>query len=133
MTRGSPPTDPRARGVPRRASGLRRALLAACLLPFACAWAQEPRSSWSDVQRVVAFGDVHGAADDLIGLLRAASVIDADLRWSAGASHVVSLGDLLDRGAQSREVMDLLMRLEDEAAAAGGALHVVLGNHEAMN
>ena len=131
MTRGSPPTDPPARGEPRR--GLRRALLTACLLPFACAWAQEPRSSWSDVERVIAFGDVHGAAGELIGVLRAVSVIDEDLRWSAGTSHVVSLGDLLDRGAQSREVMDLLMRLQDEAAAAGGALHVVLGNHEAMN
>ena len=112
---------------------MRAALLTACVLPFACAWAQEPRSSWSDVERVIAFGDVHGAADELIGLLRAASVIDEDLQWSAGKAHVVSLGDLLDRGAQSREVMDLLMRLQSEAAAEGGALHVVLGNHEAMN
>jgi hypothetical protein len=45
----------------------------------------------------------------------------------------VSLGDLLDRGADSRRVMDLLMRLQGEAQAAGGQLHVVLGNHEAMN
>jgi hypothetical protein len=29
--------------------------------------------------------------------------------------------------------MDLLMRLQGEATAAGGRLHVVLGNHEAMN
>ena len=53
--------------------------------------------------------------------------------WAAGRAHVVSLGDLLDRGADSRKVMDLLMRLQGEAAAAGGQLHVVLGNHEAMN
>jgi hypothetical protein len=85
------------------------------------------------VERVIAFGDVHGSADDLTRLLRAVGVIDEDLRWSAGKSHVISLGDLLDRGAHSREVMDLLMRLQDEAAAAGGELHVVLGNHEAMN
>jgi hypothetical protein len=45
----------------------------------------------------------------------------------------VSLGDLLDRGADSRKVMDLLMRLQGEAHAAGGQLHVLLGNHEAMN
>jgi len=133
MTERSPSSDRRARGVPRLAGGLRRALLTVCLLPFASAWAQEPQSSWSDVERVIAFGDVHGAADDLILLLRAVSAIDQDLHWSAGAAHVVSLGDLLDRGARSREVMDLLMRLQDEAAAAGGVLHVVLGNHEAMN
>jgi hypothetical protein len=51
----------------------------------------------------------------------------------AGRAHLVSLGDLLDRGADSRKVMNLLMRLQAEAKAAGGAMHVVLGNHEAMN
>jgi hypothetical protein len=81
----------------------------------------------------VAFADVHGAYDELTGLLKTAKVVDQDLRWSAGRAHVVSLGDLLDRGADSRKVMDLLMRLQDEAAAAGGRMHVVLGNHEAMN
>ena len=45
----------------------------------------------------------------------------------------MSLGDLLDRGGDSRKVMDLLMRLQREASAAGGQMHVVLGNHEAMN
>jgi hypothetical protein len=45
----------------------------------------------------------------------------------------VSLGDLLDRGDDSRKVMDLLMRLQQEATATGGKLHLVLGNHEAMN
>ena len=34
---------------------------------------------------------------------------------------------------ESRKVLDLLMRLESEARAAGGAVHVVLGNHEVMN
>ncbi|HYS11536.1 MAG TPA: metallophosphoesterase [Myxococcales bacterium] len=82
---------------------------------------------------MIAFADVHGAYDELTGVLRSARVVDADLRWSAGTAHVVSLGDLLDRGAGSRKTMDLLMRLQDEALAAGGALHVLLGNHEAMN
>ena len=50
-----------------------------------------------------------------------------------GRTHLVSLGDLLDRGDDSRKVMDLLMRLQVEAAAAGGQVHVVVGNHEAMN
>jgi hypothetical protein len=45
----------------------------------------------------------------------------------------VSLGDLLDRGAESRKAMDFLMRLQGEAQAAGGAVHVILGNHETMN
>jgi hypothetical protein len=85
------------------------------------------------VERVLAFADVHGAYAELHGLLRENGVIDAQDRWAMGRAHVVSLGDLLDRGADSRKVMDLLMRLQGEARAAGGALHVVLGNHEAMN
>lgn len=88
---------------------------------------------WTQVERVVAFGDVHGAYTELTALLRETGVIDAQQRWVAGTTHVVSLGDLLDRGADSRKVMDLLMRLQGEARAAGGQLHVVLGNHEAMN
>jgi hypothetical protein len=80
--------------------------------------------------RVVTFADVHGAYDRLVELLQATGVVDASLRWSAGHAHVVSLGDLLDRGTETRAVLDLVMRLEGEAAAAGGRLHVVLGNHE---
>jgi hypothetical protein len=85
------------------------------------------------VERVVAFADVHGAHEELTTLLRSAGVVDPALRWSGGRTHLVSLGDLLDRGADSRKVMDLLMRLQGEAEAAGGRVHVVLGNHEAMN
>ena len=39
--------------------------------------------------------------------------------WHGGDSHLVSTGDLLDRGPGSREVLDLLMRLEPEAQKAG--------------
>ncbi len=85
------------------------------------------------VDRVVAFADVHGAYTELVTLLRETGIVDAQDHWAAGRTHVVSLGDLLDRGADSRKVMDLLMRLQGEAATAGGQLHVVLGNHEAMN
>jgi hypothetical protein len=104
--------------------------LAAVLL-VTPAFGQEPWRFATD-ERVVAFGDVHGAYAELVELLQEANVVDADLRWSAGAAHVVSLGDLLDRGAETRPVLDLMLRLEREAAAAGGKLHVVLGNHELM-
>ena len=89
--------------------------------------------AWQAIERVVAFADVHGAHAELSALLRSIGIVDENLRWTGGRTHLVSLGDLLDRGADSRKVMDLLMRLQEEAAAAGGRLHVVLGNHEAMN
>ena len=88
---------------------------------------------WSGVDRVVAFADVHGAYAEVTALLQSVQVVDSDLHWSGGKTHLVSLGDLLDRGDESRKVMDLLMRLQQEATAAGGQVHVVLGNHETMN
>lgn len=88
---------------------------------------------FSDVERIVAVGDVHGAYDALVATLQNAGVIDDDLKWSGGRTHLVSTGDLLDRGAESRRVMDLMMRLEGEAAHAGGQVHQLLGNHEVMN
>jgi hypothetical protein len=66
-------------------------------------------------------------------VLQGTGLVDEELAWSGGATTLVSVGDLVDRGDYGRQVMDLLMRLQREAAAAGGAVHVVLGNHEAMN
>lgn len=82
--------------------------------------------------RVVAFGDVHGAYDDLVQMLQEAGVIDSEANWSGGDTHLVSLGDLVDRGADSRKVVELLIKLDKQALQAGGALHLVLGNHEIM-
>jgi hypothetical protein len=95
--------------------------------------AQQQQWRWTDIARVVVIGDVHGAYDALVEALRDTGLIGADLRWTGGTTHLVSLGDLLDRGADVREVLDLVMRLENEASAAGGRVHVLLGNHELMN
>jgi Calcineurin-like phosphoesterase len=111
------------------ASALCLILLSLLSIPSAAAAADR----WSNVERVIAFADVHGAYDDLTQLLRTVGVVDAELHWAAGTAHVVSTGDLMDRGPGSRKVLDLLMRLQTEAQSAGGMLHVALGNHEAMN
>lgn len=94
-----------------------------------------PSKSWraTGASRVVAVSDVHGAHTALVEVLRQSGVIDEAGRWSAGTTHLVACGDLVDRGGRSREVLDLVMRLQQEARAAGGRLHVLLGNHEAMN
>lgn len=88
---------------------------------------------WSGVERVVAISDVHGAYGAMTATLQNAGVLDERLAWSGGATHLVITGDLLDRGPDSRKVMDLLMRLEGQALAAGGRVHPLLGNHEVMN
>lgn len=117
--------------------GLRRSAFqfAACLLlPLgmsACALADQYR--WTDVDRIVAVSDPHGAYDALIGTLGHAGVIDDTLAWSGGTTHLVITGDLMDRGADSRKIMDLVMRLEAESQEQGGMVHLTLGNHEVMN
>ncbi len=88
---------------------------------------------WSGVDRVVAVSDVHGAFDAMTTTLAKAGVLDEELRWNGGATHLVITGDILDRGPDSRKVMDLLMRIEGEAVDAGGRVHLLLGNHEVMN
>jgi hypothetical protein len=88
---------------------------------------------FQDVDRIVALSDIHGAYDALVATFQEAGVIDDSLAWNGGDTHLVITGDLVDRGADSRRVMDLVRRLESEALAAGGRVHLTLGNHEVMN
>ena len=44
--------------------------------------------------------------------------------------HGMQVGDQLDRGDHELEILYFLERLQREAARAGGALHVLNGNHE---
>ena len=62
----------------------------------------------------------------------AGKVIDTDLTWSFGDGHLVIVGDVFDRGPNVTECLWLIYRLEQEASAAGGAVHFLLGNHELM-
>jgi hypothetical protein len=73
-----------------------------------------------NVNRVVAISDVHGAYDAMVETLRNADILDDKLSWAGGTSHLVIVGDILDRGPRSRDAMDLLIRLEAEAQLAGG-------------
>jgi len=90
------------------------------------------QETWTGVDRIVAVGDVHGDFDQFVKALRAAQVIDEKNDWIGGKTHLVQTGDVLDRGPDSRKVMDLLMKLEEEAPKAGGMVHPLIGNHEAM-
>lgn len=80
--------------------------------------------------RTVAIGDVHGDYDELVRILRFAGLVNEDLEWSGGSTRLILTGDLIDRGSRSRDVLDLLMRLQPQAP---GQVHVLTGNHEVMN
>ncbi len=94
---------------------------------------QQGAWEWNGAPRVVAVGDVHGTWDGLIELLQGSGIIDGELRWSGNGDHLVVVGDFVDRNVADRPIMDLLRRLERESIAAGGRVHVLLGNHEVMN
>jgi hypothetical protein len=110
---------------------LHRTVLAMVLFAVALSAAAEDWR-WEGVDRVVAVGDIHGAYDEVTAILRRAGLIDEQLRWTGGDAHLVSMGDLVDRGARSRAVLELFMALQPAAAQAGGQVHVLLANHEAM-
>ena len=40
-------------------------------------------------------------------------------RWTGGRTHLVQIGDMMDRGPESRKAMELLMSLERQAQRHG--------------
>lgn len=111
---------------------LRLLALAICLCASSAA-ARDESCEVTGAERVVAVGDVHGAYAEFVAVLRMAGLVDEKARWAGGKAHFVQTGDILDRGSDTKQVMDLLMRLEGDAKKAGGRVHALLGNHEAMN
>lgn len=89
--------------------------------------------TWNQVERIVAVGDVHGGYQAFVDVLRNAKLIDDQEQWIGGKAHLVQTGDVPDRGPGTRKALDLLMSLEKQAAKAGGYVHALIGNHEAMN
>jgi hypothetical protein len=83
--------------------------------------------------RIVAIGDIHGADAAFVSILQRAGLIDSQRKWTGGTTVLVQNGDFMDRGTGDRAVMDLLIALEAQAAAAGGRVQTLLGNHEVMN
>jgi len=90
---------------------------------------------WTGVDRIVAVGDLHGDIEGFKKIIGPDGVklIDAQDRWVGGKAHLVQTGDIMDRGDYAKDIFDLIRRLEKEAAAAGGMVHFLIGNHEELN
>lgn len=90
--------------------------------------------SSSSAPDVIAIADLHGDLDKARTALRVAGLMDASGSW-VGAPHteVVQLGDLVDRGERSLQLLEHMHAVQDSAAAAGGRLTLLLGNHELLN
>jgi hypothetical protein len=68
-------------------------------------------------------GDVHGCASELKDLLRDLGYQGAD--YLHPDRLAIFVGDLVDRGAQQLEVLQIVKGMVD-----GGSAHIVMGNHE---
>ena len=77
-------------------------------------------------------GDVHGELAKLRDLLRGAGLIDASDRWAGADSTLWFMGDLVDHGPDGVGVVELVMRLQTDAARAGGRIDALIGNHDIL-
>lgn len=84
-------------------------------------------------ERVIAVADVHGALDEFVAILHETGLVDDRRAWSGGSATFVQTGDIVDRGARTRECLDLVISLQQQASMAGGRVVPLIGNHEVMN
>jgi hypothetical protein len=82
-----------------------------------------------------AVSDVHGRREELEKLLLAAGLAvrnGGETTWKPAHARQLFLvvGDCIDGGPDSRGVVFLLKKLQDQGAAAGSRVVVLLGNHE---
>jgi len=83
-------------------------------------------------QPAYVLGDVHGQYDKLTRLLTGTRLLNADLTWNAGNAKLWFIGDFFDRGPGGLDTVDLIMRLQQQASAAGGEIGALVGNHEIL-
>jgi hypothetical protein len=113
------------------ATGPRRSLvLVAAMLAISTPAFSDPNDTEG---RIVAVGDVHGDLEGFRSILRASGLLDDSDNWSGGATTLVQTGDLVERGTKVRQVLDLMMSLQEQAPRAGGKVVAILGNHEVNN
>ena len=93
---------------------------------------EEP-TYFPEADALFAVSDVEGNFNTLVNLLQQHKIINDDLNWIFGTGHFVMVGDVFDRGNHVTEMLWLIYHLEEQAKAAGGYVHFVMGNHEAMN
>ena len=85
---------------------------------------KDPDMAWyPDGKRMYCVGDIHGRADLLEQLHE---MIEADASGYDGDKQLLYLGDYIDRGEESRRVVDILLQ---QPLPGFEAIHL-LGNHE---
>jgi serine/threonine protein phosphatase 1 len=77
-----------------------------------------------------AIGDIHGRFDLLVPLMRKVIADAQDVGITS--PRLVFMGDYIDRGEQSRQVLDFLFNLAHDPGDIDGEVVMLRGNHEEM-
>jgi len=113
-----------------------------------------PKAVLPAVHRIIVIGDIHGDWLALKSALKAAGITDHHNNWIGSDTHVVQVGDFIDRKVRGSmaaqgtrpsrgsgsgdersesKIIQHLIDLKAKAQQAGGDVHLLLGNHEIMN
>lgn len=92
-----------------------------------------PPAVYNDDNRILAISDIESNYKTFRDFLIANEVIDNKLNWTFGKGHLVLLGDFVDRGSSTIQVLWFIYKLEQEASRKGGKVHFIIGNHELKN
>lgn len=94
---------------------------------------QTPQVQYQDGEPIVAISDIESGFAAFRQFLVTHGVADMQLNWTFGKGHLVLLGDFVDRGASTTQVLWGIYKLEQAAREAGGHVHFIIGNHEIKN
>ncbi len=92
-----------------------------------------PPSLYNDGNKILAISDIESGYKTFRDFLIRSQVIDQQLNWTFGKGHLVLVGDFMDRGFSTTQVLWFIFKLEQEAAKKGGQVHFIIGNHELKN
>ena len=93
---------------------------------------RESTVAYTDVDTLAVISDIHGQYEVARRLLILHGIMDDAENWTFGRGHLVIVGDVFDRGDQVTPTLWLIYHLQQSAAAVGGRVHFLLGNHETM-
>lgn len=94
---------------------------------------QTPDAIYNDGEPIVALSDIESGFAAFRQFLVSHSIADEQLNWTFGKGHLVLVGDFVDRGASTTQVLWGIYKLEQSARQSGGQVHFVIGNHEIKN
>ncbi|WP_424492608.1 metallophosphoesterase [Salinimicrobium sp. GXAS 041] len=92
-----------------------------------------PPTTYTDNQPILAISDIESSYKTFRDFLIANKVVDRHLNWTFDKGHLVLVGDFVDRGFSTTQVLWFIYKLEQDAKKQGGKVHFILGNHELYN